>query len=141
MDKKNNNMGKHISDSLLTHSCHLMSSDEDQPIVIDLCIGFNLSGQLVVCIDLHNYDDPEYNCSTAAIVNPDDSHALALRHRIKHSHLPIFIAECMEEWGEIVNPNLNQVRDCFKEITDCLIDEGCRFEIERTYGKYGYMCF
>lgn len=117
-----------------------MSSDEDQPIVMDIYVGFNVSGQLVVCVDFNDYEEPEYNCSTAAIVNLDDSHALARHHHVKYSRLPIFIAECMEEWREVINPNFNQVRDCFKEITECLLDEGCRFKIERTFGKYDYMC-
>lgn len=82
------NMGKHISDSLYTPCCHIMSSDEDQPIVMDIYVGFNISDQIVVCVDLHDYDEPEYNCSTAAVVNLDDSHKMARHHRVKHSHLP-----------------------------------------------------
>jgi hypothetical protein len=117
-----------------------MSSDEDQPIVMDIYVGFNMSSQLVVCVDLHDYDEPEYNCSTAAVVNFDDSHKMARHHCVKHSRLPIFIAECMEEWGYIINPTFTQVRDCFKEITECLLDEGCRFRIKRTYGKGDHMC-
>lgn len=41
----------------------------------------------------------------------------------------------MEDWDAIINPTFTDVRNCFKEITECLIDEGCRFKIERTYGK------
>ena len=133
-------MGKHISDSLYSPCCHIMSSDEDQPIVMDIFVGFNMSSQLVVCVDLHDYDEPEYNCSTAAVVNFDDSHKMARHHCVKHSRLPIFIAECMEEWGYNINPTFTQVRDCFKEITECLLDEGCRFRIKRTYGKGDHMC-
>lgn len=134
------NMGNHISDSLYPPCCHILSSDEDQPIVMDLYAGFDASGRLVVCVDSSDYDEPEYDCSTAAVVNLDDSRAMARRHRIRHSRLPAFIAECMEEWGEIINPTLSQVRDCFKEITECLLDEGCRFKILRTYGKSGHTC-
>lgn len=134
-------MGKHISESLInTPCCHIMSSDEDQPVVMDIYVGFNFSDQLVVCVDLHDYDEPEYNCSTAAVVNLEDSHAMARNHRVKHSQLPIFIAECMEEWREIINPDFTQVKDCFKEITECLLGEGCRFRIDHTYGKGDYMC-
>lgn len=117
-----------------------MSSDEDQPIVMDMYVGFNISDRLVICVDLHDYDEPEYNCSTAVVVNPEDSHSMAHHHRVKHSALPGVIADCMGEWGEIINPTFTQVRDCFKEIIECLLDEGCRFRIERTYGKGGYIC-
>ena len=35
----------------------------------------------------------------------------------------------MAEWRELVNPDFRQVRACFKEITECLLDEGCRLKI------------
>jgi len=118
-----------------------MSSDEDQPIVMDMHVGFNMHEQLVIAVDLHDYDEPEYNCSTAAVVNRWDVRAMARNNRVEHSHLPKFIADCMEEWGEVINPNFSQVKDCFKEITDFLLDEGCRLKIIRTHGKGGHICF
>ncbi len=117
-----------------------MNSDDDQPIIIEIIVGFNRTGQLVVCVDFYDYDEPEYNCSTAAIVNLEDSQKMARHHRVKHHQLPEFIGDCMEEWGDIINPTFTQVRDCFKEITECLLDEGCRFKIIRTYGKDDHMC-
>ena len=133
-------MGKHISDGLYLPCCHIMNSDDDQPIIMEIIVGFNRTGQLVVCVDLYDYDEPEYNCSTTAIVNLEDSKKMARHHRVKHHNLPKFIGECMEEWGYIINPTFTQVRDCFKEITECLLDEGCRFKIIRTYGKDNHMC-
>lgn len=107
-------MGRHISDTLHIPWCHIMSSDEDHSIVIDLYVGFNISNQLVICVDLNDYNESEYNCSTAAVIN--------------------------YEWNEIINPTLTQVTDYFKEITECLLDEGCQFKIKRTYGKGEHMC-
>lgn len=107
---------------------------------MDIIIGFNVSNRLVICVDLHDYDAPKYNCSTAAVVNIEDSYAMAKRHHIKHSGLPKFIGECMDDWSKIINPTFTQVKDCFKEITECLLDEGCRFKIERTYGRCGHTC-
>lgn len=133
-------MGKHISDSLYLPCCQIINSDDDQPIIMEIIVGFNQSGQLVICADLYDYEEPEYNCSTAAVVNLEDSGKMARHHRVMHNQLPNFIGECMEEWGEIINPTLSQVRDCFKEITECLLDEGCRFKIIRTYGKDDHMC-
>lgn len=134
-------MGKHISDSLYLPCCQIINSDDDQPIIMEIIVGFNQSGQLVVCADLYDYEEPEYNCSTAAVVNLEDSRKMARRHRVEHNQLPHFIGECMEEWGTIINPTLSQVRDCFKEITECLLDEGCRLKIIRTYGKDNHMCY
>ncbi len=118
-----------------------MNSDDDQPIIMEIIVGFNISGQLEICLDLTDYEEPEYNCSTTAVVNLEDSHKMSRNHHVKHSQLPKFISECMEEWREIINPTFTQVRGCFKEITECLLDEGCRFKIKRTYGKGGHMCY
>ena len=117
-----------------------MSSDEDQPIVMDIYAGFTPRGELAIAVDRHDYDEPEYNCSTAAIVCIDDAKVMARRNKVEYHHLPHFIAGCMEDWREIVNADLRQVTRCFKEITECLIDEGCRFRIERTYGRRDTMC-
>lgn len=46
----------------------------------------------------------------------------------------------MEEGGASISPTFRHVKDCFKEITECLLDEGCRFSIERTFGPKGYIC-
>lgn len=133
-------MGKHLSDSLYTPCCQIMNSDDDQPIVMELIVGFNHEGRLMVCVDLTDYEEPVYNCSTAAVVNLEDSQKMSKRHHVKHHKLPKLISECMEEWSDIINPNFKQVRNCFKEITECLLDEGCRFKIERTLGKDEYIC-
>lgn len=117
-----------------------MNSDEDQPMVMDIYVGFTSQNELAVSVDFSNYEDPRYNCSTFAIVDYEDGVRLAKRHKISHDKLPQFISECMDEWDEIVNPTLSQVRECFKEITECLLDEGCHFKIGRTYGKNDYIC-
>lgn len=129
-------MGKHISDSLHEPCCHIVNSDDDQPMIMEIVAGFDRSGQLVVCVDYTDYEEPECNCSTAAIVDLEDSRKMAGRHHVKHDELPEFIRDSMEDWRDIVNPTFTQVKDCFKEITECLLDEGCRFTIERTTGKY-----
>lgn len=77
--------------------CHVMSSDEDQPIVMDIYVGFIVRSQLVVSVDLYDYDEPWYNCSTAAFVNIDDARRMAKRHKVKYENLPRLIAECMAE--------------------------------------------
>ena len=132
-------MGKHISDSL--HSCcHIISSDEDQPIIMDIYAGLTMLDELVISVDLSDYNEPLHNASTAAVVNIEDARQMAKRHKIKYERLPRFISDCMEEWREIINPDFRQVKDCFKEITECLLDERCRFKIKRTYGKGGHIC-
>lgn len=117
-----------------------MCSDEDQHIVMEIHAGFTVRNELAVSVDLYDYEEPWYNCSTAAIVNIDDARRMAHRHRVPYDRLPMFIVSCMEDWREIVNANFRQVVACFKEITECLLDEGCRFRIERTCGRNDRIC-
>lgn len=132
-------MAKHITENL--SNCYpIITSDEDQPIIMEIQIGFNSSKALTVSLDYFDYDEPEYNCSTAAVVNITDANEMARRHNIKYSDIPRFIAESMAEWDKVINPDFSQVRECFKEITECLLDEGCRFAIERTYGLHEFTC-
>ena len=118
----------------------VMWTDVDQPIIMEIKTGFTVRDELAVCIDLQDYDDPRYNCSTMAVVNEDDARVMARRHKVDYWDLPLFIAECMSEWREIVNSDFKQAVDCFKEITECLLDEGCRFKIVRTYGPRRSQC-
>lgn len=132
-------MGKHFSDNLYS-VWQVMRSDEDQPIVMVIHAGFTVRDELAVSVDLYDYEEPWYNCSTAAIVNIDDARRMARRHRVPYDRLPMFIVSCMEDWREIVNASFRQVVACFKEITECLLDEGCRFRIERTCGSNDRIC-
>lgn len=121
-------MERHVCNGL--RLCRdIMSSDEDQPVVMDLTVGFNSRGLLVVAADLYDYENPARDCSTAAVVDREDAEGLARRYGVAYESLPDFIAENMDEWRGAVNPGVGDVRDCFKEITDRLLDEGCRFRM------------
>jgi len=130
---------KFMSETLAV-MCHIMSSDEDQPIVQDLGVGFDADKNLLVIIDNVDYEDPHYNCSTAAVVSRPEALRLARRLKVQLHQLPFFIGDCMAEWETVPNPTFSQVQDCFKEITECLLDEGCKFRIRRTRGRHGYVC-
>ena len=133
-------MGQHISRSL--HGINfVMSSDEDSFIVMDIYAGFNSRHELTISLDYYDYDFPVYNCSTAVVVNTEDAFKMARNNKVKYSELPTFISECMSEWREIINPTLHQTRDCFSEIIDALLEENCRFKLERTYGKNNFQCY
>jgi len=128
-------MGKHLTKKLHTLR-HIISSDEDQPIVIDIYAGFTEHLELAIAVEYYNYDEQKYNRSTAAIVKKEDAQRMARRHNVEYHELPQFISECMEEWRQIINPTTRQVNECFKEITECLLDEGCRFKIIHSYGHH-----
>lgn len=123
-----------IFDGTLAESRHIMSSDEDQPAVMDLNVGFTYRGQLAVTLDYFDYDRGGHLHSMSAIVATDTARRMARRNGVAFDALPAFIADCMSEWGEVVNADFRCVTACFKEITECLLDEGCRFRIARTPG-------
>lgn len=119
---------------------HIMSSDEDQPVVEDLYVGFDTYMHLVVTIEHIDYEKPEYSCSISAIVNKEDAFNLSKKLKVPMIHLLDVISESMEEYTEIVNADFGQVQECFKEITDCFISEKCLYRIVRKYGKHGFIC-
>lgn len=120
--------------------CHIMSSDEDQPVVEDLYVGFDEDMCLVATIEHINYDNPEYSCSVSAIVGKDDAFTLSKRIKVSMKQLPDAISEFTEEYTEIVNADFKQVQECFKTIIDWFIDKNCPYRIARKYGKDGFIC-
>lgn len=86
-----------------------------------------------------DYNQPEYDCATYAILTLDEAMKLAQRLKAPLMNLPVEIAEAMSDWAEIACPLPSDVRDCFKEITECLVDEGCHFRIFRKYSRNGYI--
>lgn len=134
----------HLSDGLLA-SKHIISSDEDQSAVQDLTIGLSSNLELYIVIDHSDYKNRRYNCSTAAVVDCDNTLQLAKRHKVAIHELPEFISNYIYEWMEEnevdeYTGGRSDVVACFKEITECLLDERCKFNIQRTYGKDGYSC-
>lgn len=119
---------------------YVVGSDDDLPIVQEVYVGLNMKGELIVSIENTDYEEPEYGCSTWAVVSDGDSRRLSRRLEVPLQTLPRFIGECMAEWREIINPTFRDVQDCFKEITERLLDEGCRFRIRRTCGPRGFIC-
>lgn len=112
----------------------IMCSDDDQPVVNELSVGFDFRSNLLVVDEQTDYDDERHNNVTVAVVDRVDAQQLARRLDVPIEDLPRFIAESMSEWSKIVNATWRQVQDCFDEITECFLDEGCQFRIERIYG-------
>lgn len=133
-------MGTHISHSL--HGTdYIICSDEDACVIMEIFAGFNSRQELTISLDYIDRDYPENNCSTAVVVNIEDAFKMARKNNVKYSKLPSFIFECMSEWREIINPTIKQIKDCFTEIMDALIEENCRFRLIRTYGSNNFQCY
>lgn len=119
---------------------HIMNSDEDQTVVIDLGVGCTRNGELIIYAEYTDYENPRYDCVTWVTLSNTEARRLARRLDVSFVKLPVLISDSMDEWSYIVNPTLTQVRDCFKEITECLLDEGSRFRIHRTIGYRNFIC-
>jgi len=118
----------------------IMCSDEDQPIVQDLIVGFDTKFNLVISIIHTDYGDGRKNCFTSVVLLHSESMRLARRLKVHHYQLPQHIAECMSEWSEVANPSLKDVQDCFGEIIECILNEGCKFRIRRYFDRRGKVC-
>lgn len=127
-------MKKHKNKNFKYNRLYIFSSDADieLPVELNLYAEIDCFGRLVVCV-VFSSDKISDNCSISAIVNRDDSHQMARRHGIKHALLPQLIAESMADWG--CCGSFGRVMECFKEITERLLDENCRFKIVRTDNK------
>ncbi len=134
-------MGQIISYEL--HDCSLvMYSDVDRPVVMSICAGFNSRDMLTVSINSIDTYDRGRNCSTAAVVDTDDARQMARNNGVAYHDLPRFITDCMASWhsDDGKDNTHGTVIACFKQITECLLDEGCRFKIRRTTGRNGRVC-
>lgn len=117
-----------------------MSSDEDQPVVEYLYVGFDTDMYLVITIEHVDYDESEYSCSVSVVIDKEEAFNLSRKLNVSMSQLLDVRKESMEEYTEIPNANFLQVQECFKDITDSLVNEKCPYRIERKYGKHGYIC-
>ena len=135
----NKKMKNYLNTDELLNMSHIMSSDEDQPMVNDVYAALTPCGDLIIGLSHHDYDDPRHDCATWVKVKFAHAHRLAKRLGIGLLDLPSHISFCMSHWGEVVNANLDETRDCLGEIIDCLLDEKCDYSIHRTYGSGGYM--
>lgn len=124
-------------DLICLHS--VFYSHEDYSVVEDIYAGFDSEFNLVIVCEHTDYEDPAYNCATYAIVDKGDAYKLSKRLKVSLRDLPKEIRDCMSDWSEIRCPDPSDVRACFKEITECIIGEGCHFRIERKAGANGFV--
>ena len=121
-------------------NCHLvMDSDNDQPIVESLCVGFDARMRLVAVIEHTDYDEPAYSCSVSAVINKDDAYELSRWLNVPMTHLPGAIGEAVKAQTEVVNPSTREVQECFKAIVNLFVDGKCPYRIIRKYGKHGFI--
>lgn len=123
----------------LIYCSYVFNSHEDFSVVEDLYAGFDHDFNLIILCEYTDYDNPRYNCATCALLTAREAMRLAKRLKVTLTNLPVEIANAMSEWDEIVCPLPSHVRDCFKEITECLLDEGCHFRIIRKSSSNGYI--
>lgn len=88
---------------------------------------------LIIMCEHTDREKQDYDCATYAILDKHEAIRLAGRLKTTLLDLPLEIAESMSEWRDMACPLYADVRDCFKEITECLIAEGCHFKIKRKF--------
>lgn len=123
----------------LIRCINIFNSHEDFQVYEAVYAGYDEDWNLVIICEYTDCDAPQYDCGTYAILNKHEALRLAGRLKVPLIDLPLEIAESMSEWNEIVCPLPSHVEDCFKDITECLLDEGCRFKICRKSARNGYI--
>ncbi len=127
-----------ISDDLIRCVC-VFNSHEDFSVYEAIYVGYDDNLNLVIMCEHIDYDEPDYDCATYALLSKHEAVRLARRLKVTLLNLPLEIANSMSEWDEIVCPLPSDIRNCFKEITECLIYEGCHFRIHRKPATNGYI--
>ncbi len=128
------------SDDLIRGIC-VFNSHEDFSVYEAIYVGYDDSLNLVIMCEHTNCDEPDFDCATYAILSKQEAARLAKRLKVTLLNLPLEIAKSMSEWDEMVCPLPSDVRSCFKEITECLIDEGCHFRMHRKPANNGYITY
>lgn len=126
------------SDDLIRCVC-VFNSHEDFSVYEAIYVGYDDNLNLIIICEYTDSDEPDYDCATYAILNKHEATRLARRLKVTLLNLPLEIADSMSEWDDIVCPLPSDVRNCFKEVTECLIDEGCHFRIKRKSARNGYI--
>lgn len=128
------------TDLFLSYS--VLNSDDDGNPFAEIVVGYDKKLNLVVLLELTDYDYPEFSSSARVVVSKDEAYELAKRLNVPMVSLSEVILDSVdEEYYKIINPSIKVVRDCFKEIIDCFIEEHCRIRIERMYDKRGCCIF
>lgn len=125
------------SDDLIRCVC-VFNSHEDFSVYEAIYIGYDEYLNLIIMCEHTDYEDTSSDCATLTILNKHEAWSLARRLKSSLPNLPLEIAGYMAEWNEIVCPMPSDVRNCFKEITDCLLEEGCHFRIIRKLSANGF---
>lgn len=116
-----------------------MSSDDDQPIVEDLSIGYSDTLELVVRIEHTDYEEDD-RCSLEAVVTKDDAFELSKRLGVGMQNLPGKIAEEFDSYDKIINARFSDVHECFKGILNYLSALHTRYRIIEHPDRTGYVC-
>lgn len=115
----------------------VFGSHDDFSVVVNIYVGFDSNLKLIIYCERTDYDYPAFNCATWAELSRHEAYRLARRLKVSLDEVPGEICECMSDWHEMHCPLPSDAVDCFGEIVDCLVAEGCHFKIHRHAGRWG----
>lgn len=124
------------SDDLIKCIC-IFNSHEDFSVYEAIYVDYDDCLNLIIMCEHTDNDKPKFYCATYAILNKLEATRLSRLLKVSLLNLPLEIADAMAEWNDIVCPLPSDVRDCFKETTECLLDKGCRFCISSKFSTNG----
>lgn len=110
----------------------IFGSHDDFSIILDLYVGYDNDFNLVILCEQTNYERPDSICALCAIVEKEEAYKLSRKLNVSMNDLPREISNAMSHYEKINCPEPSDVRDCFREITECIVEEGCKFKMIKT---------
>lgn len=119
---------------MLTLQELLIETDNDQPVVISVSIGYNDDLCLVVRLEYENYDERERSYTKDAIITKEDSYKLAKALKVEMVKLP---AKLCAEIGVPLNGFylLSEACSVYNDVLDFILYHKTRYKIQKNKNK------
>lgn len=113
-------------DSLLLET-YIAESHDDNPVVESIIVGFDDDKRLLLKLVHTNYDYPECNTRTIAVLVFNEAVRLASRLKCRTAQLP---EKLWDLFGvEVDTYTTSQVKDVFKDMLDYICSLGVKFTV------------
>lgn len=115
---------------MLTLEELLIETDNDQPVVVSVSVGYDDDLCLVVRLEYENYDERERSFTKDAIIAKEDSYKLAKALKVEMVKLP---AKLCEEFGVPLNGFYTPSEACsiYDDVLGCISMHRIRYKMQK----------
>ncbi len=105
----------------------IITSDEDQPIVYSLYIGYDATFNLKICLKKFFYEGKKEEETVCAVIDKDNSYLLAKKVNVTMVNLPAYLAKEFDY--NITNPSCSKVERIFSDMIDYILNKDIPYSI------------